>query len=740
MAMFLYRVGGASFRKRRLVAGVWVALLVLLAVGSVTLKGQTSDAFSVPGTESQRALDILGNKFPGTGGATARIVFAAPAGHKLSKPRYRPLLAPTLARARQVPQTVAPVSTIRKSLTISKDGRVAFADLNFSKSLPEISDATKQALQRVADPARRAGLQVEFSGGVVSTAPGGQSPAEAVGIVIALVVLLVAFGALVPALLPLICAFVGVGISTLAITTLTGFVSLSSTAPVLATMLGLALGIDYALFIASRFRQNLANGLEPEEAVARSVGTAGGAVVFAGITVFVALASLTVAGVPFLAIMGLAAAGAVVIQVALSLTLLPAMIGFAGRRAGKGKQFTAGHDNMSARWARAVTRRPWFALLGVVAVLAAVAVPMLHMNLGLPSAGTQSTSTTERRAYDLLSRGFGAGFNGPLTVVVDSAGKKDPKLIANRVAAGLEKFPDVAAVSPPTANATGEVAIISVTPKSGPSTQETKGLVSQIRDRAAPARKQYGVDVLVTGTTAMNIDVSNKLSSALPKMLIVIVAFALVLLMLVFRSLLVPAKAVLGFLLTIGSSLGLLVWVFQDGHLGGLIGIDTATPIISFLPVIMIALLFGLAMDYEVFLVSRIRESYIHEGGATQSIIAGFRGSGRVVTAAAIIMMSVFGGFIFGSEAVVKSIGLGLTFGVLADAFLVRMTLVPAVLALLGHSAWKLPAWLNRVLPNVDIEGDSLATHLRARDAGTDRGRELRPATSGSPTEQTPPI
>jgi RND superfamily putative drug exporter len=739
MARLLYRIGGASFRRRGLVLAVWVALLVVLAVGSATRKGKTSDVFSVPGTESQRALNLLGEKFPGTGGATARIVFAAPAGHKLSEPRYRPLLAPTLARARQVPQTVAPVSTIRKTLTVSKDARVAFADLSFSKQLPEISDQTKQALERVAGPARRAGLQVEFSGGVVSTASGAQSATEAVGIVIALIVLLFTFGGLVPALLPLISAFVGVGISTLAMTTLTGFVSLSSTAPVLATMLGLALGIDYALFIASRYRQNLADGLEPEEATARSVATAGGAVVFAGITVFIALASLTVAGLPFLAIMGLAAAGAVVIQVALSLTLLPAMIGFAGRRAGKGKQFTAGRENVGARWARTVTRRPWYAVIGVVAVLAAIAIPVLHMNLGLPDAGTQSTSTTERRAYDLLSRGFGAGFNGPLTVVVDSGGKTNPKLIATRVAQGLGKFPDVAAVSRPAVNATGEVAIISVTPKSGPSTQETKHLVSEIRDRAAPARKQYGIDVLVTGTTALNIDVSDKLSSALPKMLILIVALALVLLMLVFRSLLVPVKAVLGFLLTIAASLGLLVWVFQDGHLGSLLGIDTTSPVISFLPVIMIALLFGLAMDYEVFLVSRIRESYIHEGGPTQSIIAGFRGSARVVTAAAIIMMSVFGGFIFGADVVIKSIGLGLAFGVLADAFLVRMTLVPAVLALLGDSAWKLPAWLSRTLPNVDIEGESLSKHLSARDARSEVGPDPSATAAGPSHEQSPP-
>jgi RND superfamily putative drug exporter len=294
MAVLLYRVGGWAFRHRRLVAGFWLVVLVALGIGATTLKGKTSDVFSVPGTEGQRALDLLNEKFAGTGGATARIVFAAPAGHTLSEPRYRRLVAPTVALARKVPQTVAPASSLQKSLTVSKDSRVAFADLNFAVPLPEVTDATKRALERFAVPARSAGLQVEFSGGLISTGGGAQSKTEIVGIVIALIVLLVTFGALLPALLPLLTAFIGVGISTLAIQALSGFMTLSSTAPALATMLGLAVGIDYALFIASRHRQNLAQALAPEEAAARAVATAGSAVVFAGVTVFIALAALTV--------------------------------------------------------------------------------------------------------------------------------------------------------------------------------------------------------------------------------------------------------------------------------------------------------------------------------------------------------------------------------------------------------------------------------------------------------------
>ncbi len=410
--------------------------------------------------------------------------------------------------------------------------------------------------------------------------------------------------------------------------------------------------------------------------------------------------------------MGLAAAFTVLLQVVIALTLLPALLGFAGMRATKGKQFAATRENMGAAWARFVTRRPWLALVGVIVVLGAIAVPLLHIELGLPDAGSQSTSSTERRAYDLLSRGFGPGFNGPLTVVVDATGKEHPRTIALAASKALGKFPGVAAASKPIPNSTGEISIIAVTPASSPSSEGTKDLVLAIRKAAVPVRAKYGIDILVTGATAVNIDISSKLSSALPVMLVLIVGLALVLLMLVFRSLLVPVKAVVGFLLTIGSALGLMVFVFQDGHLDSLIGVDSTSPIVSFLPVIMLALLFGLAMDYEVFLVSRIRESYVHDGGATRAIVSGFRGSARVVTAAAIIMTSVFAGFIFGGDAVIKSIGLGLAFGVLADAFLVRMTFVPAVLQLLGDRAWWFPRFLDRALPNVDIEGESLVGHL----------------------------
>ena len=418
-------------------------------------------------------------------------------------------------------------------------------------------------------------------------------------------------------------------------------------------------------------------------------------------------------GIPFLSVMGLAAAGTVLIAVLIALTMLPALLGFAGARAGKRRKPLPA-TTMGARWAGLVTGHPVVAIGAVILILGLIAIPLKNLRLALPDAGTKAKNTTERKAYDLLSAGFGPGFNGPLTIVVDATGQKQPQQVHAGVAKALGTFPDVAAVAPPVVNPSGDVSIISVTPRSGPASEATKSLVRLIRTRARAAARQYAITGYVTGTTAINIDTSDKLSSALPVFLILVVGLALLLLAVVFRSILVPIKAVAGFLLTIASALGITTFIFQEGHLRGLFGVESTSPIISFLPVLMIAILFGLAMDYEVFLVSRMRESYVRTGDALGSTVAGFRASARVVTAAGIIMICVFGSFIFGGEIVIKSIGLALAFGVLADAFLVRMTLVPAVLALLGKRAWALPHWLDRLMPNLDIEGEQLLHRLES--------------------------
>jgi putative drug exporter of the RND superfamily len=714
MSSYLYRLGHWAVRRRWWVLGFWLALLVAVGATSQAVKKDTNDAFNVPGTESQRALDLLDEKFPGSGGATARLVFAAPRGHTLDEPQYREVVEPTVERAQKVPQAVTTGEQFLEGFTPSRDRTIGFADLHFAVPVEDLKDSTKEALERVAEPAREAGLQVEFSGGVVSSSEGEQSSAEVIGVVVALVVLLVSFGSLLIAGLPLVTALIGVAIGLSAISALTAVTEINSVAPTLATMLGLAVGIDYALFIVSRHRQQLADGLAPAESVARATATAGSAVVFAGVTVLIALVGLVVVGIPFLSVMGLAAAGTVAIAVLIAVTLLPALLGFAGQRAGRGRRPKTG-PTAGLRWAQLVTRRPWVAIGAVVAVIVVVAMPVLDLRQGLPDDGTQPTDTTERKSYDLLTEGFGPGFTGPLTTVIDFEnfrGGESPKAIAKDAAKELADFPGVAAASQPVFNENGEVAIIIVTPSGSPASQATKDLVERMRDEAAQIRQNSGINAMVTGTTAINIDTSDTLTAALPVFLVLVVGLALLLLAAVFRSIPVPVKAAVGFLLTIAASLGAVVWIFQEGNLADLLGVASTGPIVSFLPVLMIAILFGLAMDYEVFLVSRMREGYVHTGRAREATINGFAASARVVTAAALIMIAVFSGFIIDDDVVVKSIGFALAFGILVDAFLVRMTLVPAVLALLDRRAWWLPGWLDRRMPNLDIEGEKLMHEL----------------------------
>ncbi len=576
---------------------------------------------------------------------------------------------------------------------------VVVVDVGNSKSFQHAVDVFARA--------GAAGLDVQFSGGVISTGKSGTGSTDLIGILIALVVLSVAFGTLVTAILPLVTALVGVACGLLGVSAVSGLTTLNSTAPTLATMLGLAVGIDYALFIVSRHRQNLLDAMDVRESVARSIATAGGAVCFARTTVVIALCGGLVVGIPFLTVMGLAAAGTFVIAVLVALTLLPALLGFAGAWVARGHKPSA-PQTMGARWAQRVTQRPMLAIVGVVVIIGVIAIPVGKMRLGLPDDSSKPTNSTAYRSYQLLSKGFGPGYTGPLTVVGDATGSSDPKRILTAADHALGKFPDVAAVSAPVFNPTGKIAVVTVTPDSSPDAQQTKNLVALIRQRAAAAAPRYHITGYVTGLTAINIDTSNKISAGLPAFLIVIVGLALLLLMLVFRSIAVPVKAVVGFLLTIAATLGITTWVFQQGHLASALGVVSAGPIVSFLPVLLILILFGLAMDYEVFLVSRIREAYTHGEQPQDAIISGFRASARVVTAAALIMIGVFASFTTGDDIVVESIAFALAFGVLVDAFLVRMTLVPAILTLLDRSAWTIPGWLDRRLPHQEIDGADL--------------------------------
>jgi RND superfamily putative drug exporter len=486
----------------------------------------------------------------------------------------------------------------------------------------------------------------------------------------------------------------------------------------MALMLGLAVGIDYALFVVSRYREERARDLPTVEAVSLAVGTAGSAVTFAGLTVVIALAGLAVVGIPMLTKMGLAAVVAVVVAVLVALTLVPAVLGFvpdkvlsrSARRTARQAQIP-GEKSVGrggTRWARFVLRRPVAVLTLGVVLLGALALPVTALRLGMPGDESKPTSTTERRAYDELAKAFGPGFNGPLMIVVDAGDAADPKQAVASIAEDVAEVDGVISLSPPQFNDAGDTAFFDAVPSTSPTDEATKNLVRDLRDARSGFAEGTGATFQVTGTTAVNIDLSAKLQSALVPYLATVVGLAVLLLLVVFRSILVPIKAALGFLLSVMGALGAMVLVFQEGFAADLLGVEQTRPIMSAVPIFMIGIVFGLAMDYEVFLVSRMREAYVHGEEPRQALETGFRHSARVVVAAALIMMAVFAGFIFEHDTFIKMIGFSLAAAVLLDAFVVRMAIVPAVLALLGRRAWWLPGRLDRILPRVDIEGESL--------------------------------
>ncbi|MGV9269732.1 MMPL family transporter [Kitasatospora sp. NPDC003701] len=748
MATFLYRLGRWAFLRRRLMTLLWVALLATAGVLAAKAPAAPDDGFAMPGTEAQRAFDLMDERFPGSTaeGASARLVFVAPSGQKITAGTNQQAVERTVAEIAHGEQVTGAVSPFQAG-AVSKDGSTAYATVSYDAKPGSLTTAATDALQQAAQHGRDAGLTVEIGGSALMGGAEAGGTAEAIGMAISAVVLVITFGSLAAAGLPLLTALVGVGLGIAAITALGSTLGLSTTTSTLAMMLGLAVGIDYAVFIVSRYRAELLEGHEPREAAGRAVGTAGSAVVFAGLTVVIALAGLSVVGIPMLAKMGMAAAGTVVIAVLVALTLVPALLGFLGgrvlprrarrtaarrvrsRRAPAGPAVADGAPgagvppvlavvpageqpaNGGTRWARLVLRRPVAVLLSGVIGLGILALPALDLRLGLPGEESKPTSTTQRRAYDHLSEGFGPGFNGPLTVLVDAKGAADPKAAAERVGQEVAGLPGVVSVSPPVFNKAGDTAMINAVPSTGPSAAETVELVHTIRDRSPGLKSATGATVLVSGATAMNIDVSQKLSDALVPYLAVVVGLAVVLLLVVFRSVLVPLKAALGFLLSVAAALGAVVAVFQWGWLADLIGVEQTGPVMSFMPIFMIGVVFGLAMDYEVFLVTRIREAYVHGEEPGEAVVTGFRHNARVVTAAALIMISVFAGFIGMAEPMVKMMGLGLAAAVAFDAFVVRMAIIPAALALLGRRAWWLPRPLDRILPDVDVEG----TRLQAR-------------------------
>ncbi|WP_069169409.1 MMPL family transporter [Streptomyces griseus] len=711
MAILLYRLGRLSFRRRGRVLALWLLLLALLGGGAAAFSGPTTSKFSIPGTESQKALDSLSREFPQAGGATGTIVVAAPEGGTLTPSA----VAPVTKEAAEVPGVLAAVDPFAAK-AVSRDGRYALIQVQFASGVDGITDTQREAFRKAG--ASVADLRVEHGGEIMRGVPEVGST-EIIGVAVAALVLVLTFGSLVAAGMTLLNALVGVAAGMAGLFALSSTVELTSTAPILALMLGLAVGIDYALFITSRYRHYLADGMDGEEAAGRAAGTAGSAVVFAGATVVIALAGLAVAGVPFLTVMGLAAAATVALAVLVSLTLLPAVLGFAGTRVLPRKRRAQVRTPASPpvgteagfgfRWGRIVARLRVPALVLGVVGLCALALPVQDMRLALPDAGTEAVGSPNREAYDLTTEGFGEGFNGRLVAVVSAGTPQATAAAAEKTAALIADTGGVLTVAAPQTNEKGTTALLAVIPETGPTSAATEDTVHEIRDRVADVE---GAAVSLTGATAVGIDVSEKLAAALPVYLLLVVGLSVLLLMLVFRSILVPLKAALGFLLTIGATFGITVAIFQNGHLAELVGLDTPGPLVSFLPILLIGILFGLAMDYEVFLVSRMREDFVHGADARESVISGVGHNGRVVTAAAVIMTAVFGGFVFMPDPIIKSIGFALAIGVLIDAFVVRMALVPAVMHLLGRAAWWLPGPVDRVLPDLDIEGERLQREI----------------------------
>ena len=712
MSTWLHRIGSFSARRRRLVLVAWV----LLALGAVALNqtvgGVAVDNFEVPGVESQAATDMLKERFPEKSGATAMVVFHASTG-AITDPALAAGVDATIDEVRALPHVLAVTEPLADPRSISPDGTTAFASVQFDGTTADLGRGTLDALVDTAGPARATGVEVEFGGELPTVLKEETTgPAEAIGIIAALVILWITFRSVVAMALPLATALTGLITGLSVIGLLGGWIDIPSVAPKLGTMIGLGVGIDYALFILSRHRDNLAAGMDVEESIGRTNATAGAAVVVAGSTVVVAILGLQLAGIPFVAALGYSASIVVAIAVIVAITLLPAFLGFAGTRVLSRSQRQ--HTNVTAsgpsgwvRWAHWVAHHPWRSSIAATIVLLMLAIPVLDMQLGQADAGTAPTSTTHRRAYDLLADGFGDGFNGPLLLVVDLGPNPDLTII-DQITTAVTADDGVQAVSPAQVNTAGDTAIITAIPTTKPQDEATSSLVHRLRDTTLPSVTE-GTDtaVFVGGPTAGFIDQSDKISARLPWFIAVVVAMSFLLLMIVFRSILVPLKAALLNLLSIGAAYGVVVAVFQWGWGRGIIGLDDAVPIASFVPMMMFAILFGLSMDYEVFILSRIREEYHRGHSNIDSVVEGLGATAKVITAAALIMISVFLGFVVSPDPIVKMMGVGLATAVAVDATIVRMVLLPSSMALVGDANWWLPRWLDRLLPHLDLDDEA---------------------------------
>ena len=740
----LYGLARFCARHRFVVLTVWLLLAVALVGVSHQLGDHTNDSLTLPGTNSQQATDTLAKSFPDQSNGTSPIVLHVGSG-KLTDSKYSGAVnqaAADVAKAPDVASVVNPLTSEGAS-ALSKDQATGYLSVTLSVSPGALTDDDAQTIiNAAAKLAQAAGIQVETGGqlGAKVSKPSTET-SELIGIIAAMVILTLTFGTLVAMLLPILTAILALATTLSIITILSHTTTVSTVAPTLATMIGLGVGIDYALFIVTRHFRGLKDGLELRESIARAVATSGGAVAFAGGTVTIALVSLAVAGIPLVTTMGLMAAIAVIVAVLAALTLLPAMLAITGRHVNSlrvrgrhpdRRHAAAPERGLWARWADGVARHPVIAMLAALAILIPLAVPLLSLNLGQKDVAALSTSTTERRAYDLISQNFGPGVNGPLIIAVSlgspaqaasgsssgsSSSGSDPRAGDPRLQTlqkDVSATSGVAAVTPVQIDKAGTTAYFNAVATTGPADQATANLVAALRSSAIPtADKGTNMTAYVGGTTANNVDLAAEISSKLVLQILVVIALSFLLLLLAFRTVVIPVQAAVMNLLSIGAAYGVLTALFQWGWLHSLIGLNGPVPIVSYVPLFMFAVLFGLSMDYEVFLVSQIKE-HVDEGqDYTRSVVSGLVTSAVVITAAASIMVFVFGSFALNGDPTVKQFGIGLAVAVILDATVVRCLLVPARMIMMGKHAWYLPRWLGRTLPRISIEG---AEYFQARD------------------------
>ncbi|TYS16561.1 MMPL family transporter [Rossellomorea vietnamensis] len=765
MSKLFYKIGKTAYSKPWAFIVSWLLILGVIITVIATNGVHMSSETRIEGTEAQDVLDKLAEEFPVVSGGQGSYIFEVPDGEQVDGPENAASLASAINKIYELNYVVNPLDLIEESggmaqlqemqsqlaqvqesdvsyrpfvlnempipgVKISEEGNIALLQFQLTE---QVESLTEDEIQQLNDLAIEAEEDTSITVIPTGTLQGTDIPIggthEIIGLVIAGIILIVTLGSLVAAGLPLIVALIGVGVGVGGTFALSSVFEINSLTPTLALMIGLAVGIDYALFIVNRQRKLIIEeGLSAKEAASRALGTAGSAVFFAGLTVIIALCGMLVIGISFLSSMALVASMTVFIDVLVALTLLPSLLGLIGEKIVSAKSRKKASNKEKAKpsfashWINGIIKFKWLVALLVVVILGTMAIPVGEMNLGMPSGASANKDTAVRQSYDLISENFGEGYNGTLLLVAeDKDGNPINPQEYIQVLSNISQLDSTVEVSPGGFNGEGTIGIMSITPAEGPTDEETNDLVHYLRTDDS-ILENTNLEIGVTGLTAINIDISEKLAEVFPYYIGIIVVLSLVILLVVFRSVIVPIKATLGFLLSIMATFGVTTAVFQWGWFGSLFGIDTGGPLLSFIPIMVTGILYGLAMDYQVFLVSSMRESYIHGQKGDKAVISGYTIASKVVVAAALIMVSVFSGFIFTEDIMIKQIGFALAFGILIDAFLIRMIFVPAVMSMFGDKVWWLPKWLDKLLPNLDIEGEKLIEEL-SKDAKKEKAK-----------------